>query len=163
MSTKKGKTIVQKQPEGFKMAFSGFRILELSFKAKKPPVEVKNYTFQTDIEIGFGVDEQENTLEVLLGVSEKKKNAPYNFLVRSVGRFHFDELPDSKSLENFALINCPAMIFPYLRETVADMTRRSGYPPLHLNPVNFVELSSRMVQKAPKKKAIKKRVLKKRK
>jgi preprotein translocase subunit SecB len=39
-----------------------------------------------------------------------------------------------------ARINCAAMIFPFLREAIADVTRRAGMSPLLLPPVNFLEL-----------------------
>lgn len=32
---------------------------------------------------------------------------------------------------------CPGIIFPYARETVADLVSRAGFPQLNLAPVNF--------------------------
>jgi preprotein translocase subunit SecB len=32
---------------------------------------------------------------------------------------------------------CPAIMFPYLRETVDHLLLKGGYPPLMLAPVNF--------------------------
>lgn len=32
---------------------------------------------------------------------------------------------------------CPNIIFPFVRETVADLVQRAGFPPLLLQPVNF--------------------------
>jgi preprotein translocase subunit SecB len=34
-------------------------------------------------------------------------------------------------------IACPNIIFPYARETIADLIMRAGFPPIHLAPVNF--------------------------
>lgn len=34
-------------------------------------------------------------------------------------------------------INCPNVLFPYARETIADATQRAGFPPIHLAPINF--------------------------
>ena len=34
-------------------------------------------------------------------------------------------------------IHCPNVLFPYARETVADAIMRTGFPPVHLAPVNF--------------------------
>lgn len=34
-------------------------------------------------------------------------------------------------------IGCPNILFPYVRETVASTIMRAGFPPLHLDPVNF--------------------------
>jgi preprotein translocase subunit SecB len=34
-------------------------------------------------------------------------------------------------------INCPNVLFPYARESIADATMRAGFPPVHLAPINF--------------------------
>ncbi|MDP3298216.1 MAG: protein-export chaperone SecB [Thermodesulfovibrionia bacterium] len=38
-------------------------------------------------------------------------------------------------------------MFPYVRETIADLTRRAGFPPLHLNPINFIQLAEKQEAK----------------
>ncbi len=34
-------------------------------------------------------------------------------------------------------VNCPTVLFPYIRETLADAVGRAGFPPVHLAPINF--------------------------
>src|SRR2546423_6526746 len=34
-------------------------------------------------------------------------------------------------------IHCPNVLFPYIRETIADAITRAGFPPVHLDPINF--------------------------
>jgi preprotein translocase subunit SecB len=34
-------------------------------------------------------------------------------------------------------IHCPTVLFPYIRETIADAVSRAGFPPVHLDPINF--------------------------
>jgi preprotein translocase subunit SecB len=34
-------------------------------------------------------------------------------------------------------INCPTVLFPYVREVLADAVTRAGFPPVHLAPINF--------------------------
>lgn len=34
-------------------------------------------------------------------------------------------------------IHCPTILFPYVRETIADAVSRAGFPPVHLDPINF--------------------------
>ena len=34
-------------------------------------------------------------------------------------------------------IHCPNVLFPYIRETIADAISRAGFPPIHLDPINF--------------------------
>ena len=61
-------------------------------------------------------------------------------MVEGAGLFEFEEELEEGDIARIAGINCAAILFPYIRETVADLTRRGGFPPLHLAPVNFVEV-----------------------
>jgi preprotein translocase subunit SecB len=40
-------------------------------------------------------------------------------------------------LQPVLAVHCPAVLFPYARETVADATMRAGFPPVQLAPINF--------------------------
>ena len=39
--------------------------------------------------------------------------------------------------EEIVLVECPKVLFPFLRRIVADVTRDGGFPPLMLSPVDF--------------------------
>jgi preprotein translocase subunit SecB len=52
------------------------------------------------------------------------------------GLLKIESIPDG-ALEPFLLISGPAMIFPFLRRLVADVTREGGFPPLLLDPIDF--------------------------
>jgi preprotein translocase subunit SecB len=56
-------------------------------------------------------------------------------------------LPD-QALEPFLLINCPALLFPFLRRLVADLTREGGFPPLLLDPIDFAAMFMQKKQQA---------------
>ena len=45
-------------------------------------------------------------------------------------------------------IHCPAVLFPYARETIADATMRAGFPPVHLAPINFDALYQQQLAQA---------------
>jgi len=48
------------------------------------------------------------------------------------------------------LIECPRLLFPFAREIVATAVRNGGFPPLLLDPVDFVGLyRQRMEKMAP--------------
>lgn len=38
------------------------------------------------------------------------------------------------------LIECPRLLFPFARRLIADITREGGFPPLLIDPVDFVQL-----------------------
>lgn len=50
-----------------------------------------------------------------------------------------EELSDDK-VEKFLRVNAAAMLFPFLRERVANASLGAGLSPLLLPPMNFVEL-----------------------
>lgn len=52
------------------------------------------------------------------------------------GLFQIENLPQ-ESLEPFMLVNCPSILFPFLRRIIADLTREGGFPPLFLDPIDF--------------------------
>ena len=54
--------------------------------------------------------------------------------------FKFSKLPPKRDLEKIVHVNCAAIIFPYVRETIADLTRRASILPFHMEPINFVAL-----------------------
>lgn len=51
-------------------------------------------------------------------------------------------------LQPVIAIHCPTVLFPYVRETIADATTRAGYPPVHLAPINFEALYAQQLAQA---------------
>jgi len=65
------------------------------------------------------------------------------------GIFRLQNVPE-QALEPFLLINCPTILFPFLRRLVADVTREGGFPPLLLDPIDFASLFMRRQQELAK-------------
>jgi preprotein translocase subunit SecB len=63
------------------------------------------------------------------------------------GMFKIENLP-AQSMEPFLLINAPALLFPFVRRLVADLTREGGFPPLMLDPIDFASLYMKRKQAA---------------
>jgi preprotein translocase subunit SecB len=51
-------------------------------------------------------------------------------------------------LQPVIAINCPTVLFPYIRETLADAIGRAGFPPVHLAPINFEVLYQQQLAQA---------------
>jgi preprotein translocase subunit SecB len=76
-----------------------------------------------------------------------KDGVIYDLELTYAGLFQVESMPE-EALEPFLLINCPALLFPFLRRLVADITREGGFPPLMLDPIDFAGLyMSRRQQK----------------
>jgi len=133
------------------MTFINFALTKVNFSINREfkPGESKDVTILPDLAINHELKKDEKQLIVLLGVRQITGNIPYYFEVESVALFQFDEIPEEKTLKQFSEMNCPAIMFPYIRETIADLTRRAGFPPLHLNPINFIQLAKERESKQP--------------
>jgi preprotein translocase subunit SecB len=65
------------------------------------------------------------------------------------GVFTLTGLPDN-AIEPVLLVECPRILFPFARNILADVTRDGGFPPVLLQPIDFVSLwqSRRAAQQA---------------
>ena len=59
--------------------------------------------------------------------------------IEYVGVFAIENVP-AEQMHPFLMIECPRMIFPYLRRIVGDITRDGGFPPLNLENIDFLAL-----------------------
>lgn len=125
------------------MTFINFALTKVNFTINRDfkPEETKKVQIDPELAISSEVKREEKHLIIMLGVRQLTGNLPYYFEVESAALFQFDEIPEEKILKQLSDMNCPAIMFPYIRETIADLTRRAGFQPLHLNPINFIQLA----------------------
>jgi preprotein translocase subunit SecB len=55
------------------------------------------------------------------------------------GIFTLTNVPEN-ALEPVLLVECPRLLFPFARNILADTTREGGFPPVLLQPIDFVGL-----------------------
>ncbi len=80
-------------------------------------------------------------------VTSKNKSGGETLFVLEVeygGLFQIENIPDEQ-LHAFLMIECPRMLFPFVRRLVSDITREGGFPPLNMDTVDFVALYRQMV------------------
>ncbi|AUD03269.1 hypothetical protein CWM47_16365 [Spirosoma pollinicola] len=65
------------------------------------------------------------------------------------GQFLVIDGTDQSILDNFADINGPAILFPFVREIIASLTARAGIPTVLVQPLNFVDMAQRRQQSQP--------------
>lgn len=80
-------------------------------------------------------------LTVLHAVVDAKIGDQQMFLVEvdQAGIFQLRNIP-ADQMDLIQNIECPNMLFPYLREAVTDLTTRAGFLPVVLAPINFAFL-----------------------
>lgn len=101
-----------------------------------------------DVQVSVNLDGRkraaENQYEVAckLKIMSRNKGAEDPLFVLEmdyVGIFQIEGVPDEQ-LHPFLLIECPRMMFPFMRRIVSDVTRDGGFPALNLENIDFVQL-----------------------
>ncbi|ABC75915.1 protein-export chaperone SecB [Syntrophus aciditrophicus] len=128
----------------------GIQLNEAHFAINNQYKREKNKVIDLTHSIEVGYKHADKVLRVLVLISSDSENLPFRFSVAWEGAFAFDEMPSDEELERIARINCASIIFPYVRETIADLTRRANMTPLNLPPLNFVALYEESQQQALK-------------
>jgi preprotein translocase subunit SecB len=62
------------------------------------------------------------------------------------GVFHIENVPEEQ-LHPFLMIECPRMLFPFVRQIVRNTTADGGYPPLNVDPIDFMALYRNELQR----------------
>ncbi len=106
---------------------------------------------QPAVDIQLGVEAQpvaEGVFEVSVTATVQTKIADKTvFLVeaKQSGIFEIRNLPDNQMGPIVGVV-CPQIVFPYLRSNVADIIQRAGFPPVHLQEINFQALYEQQQQ-----------------
>lgn len=135
------------QPKQPQMRVLGQFIRDMSFEnimaQKGAPADV-----QPDVQVQVNLNAKkrggENQYEtaIKLNITSKAKDGDATLFVLEidyVGIFQVESVPEEQ-MHPYLLIECPRMIFPFLRRIVSDVTRDGGFPPLNLENIDFLSL-----------------------
>ena len=138
-----------------KFSVQDIRLTETHFKLNTnfPFDKDESALIATSIRVGYEV--KDKIVEVALYVNSDSDNQPFIFSIVYRGRFRFQKVPPREKLEKIAHINCAAIIFPYIRETIAGLTGRAGLLPFHPDMINFVAQYERIIKERKKPKVLK--------
>ena len=84
----------------------------------------------------------ENEFEVTLSVEGKAENAGkvmFSFELAYAGVFRIVNVP-KENLHPLVMIECPRLLFPFLRRIISDVSRDGGFPPLNIDTIDFLAL-----------------------
>lgn len=99
-------------------------------------------TVQVNLDAKKRANDHQFEVMIKLNVDSKSKdtgNQLFLLEIEYVGVFHIEGVPEEQ-MHPFLLIECPRMLFPFLRRIVSDVTRDGGYPPLNLENIDFVQI-----------------------
>lgn len=104
---------------------------QIFLERENPQIDVQLQTSAASLEEGIYEVAVTGTVTAKLG-----DKTVFLIEAKQAGIFQVRNVPESE-LEPILAIMCPNLLFPYLREVVSDVSVRSGFTPMLLNPVNF--------------------------
>lgn len=90
----------------------------------------------------------DTTYEVVLTIKGDAKNAELQAFVIELAYGGLVKLTDLPREQTAAAlyVEVPRLLFPFARAVVAEATRNGGYPPLLVQPIDFVALFKRQIE-----------------
>ncbi len=138
------------QPTQPHLSVLGQYIKDFSFENPNAPRSLAPTQTQPAINIQINVGVQqlaETDYEVSLnleGKADNSGNVLFAFELTFAGVFRVQNVPP-QTLQPLVMIECPRLLFPFAREIIATAVRNGGFPPLLLDPVDFVALYQQRV------------------
>ena len=110
--------------------------------------ESRQGTGTPDIQVKINLDaskrEQENQYNssIKINIESKDTETQENIFLLELdygGIFVIENAPEDQ-LHPLLMIECPRMLFPFVRRVIHDVTRDGGYPPLNLDSIDFLSM-----------------------
>jgi preprotein translocase subunit SecB len=120
-------------------------IKDFSFENPNAPRSLAPGPQQPSINIQINVNAKplaNADVEVELSLEGKAEVAGtmlFSFDLLFAGVFRIQNVPQ-QDMHPIVMIECPRLLFPFAREIIAAAVRNGGFPPLLIDPVDFVGL-----------------------
>jgi preprotein translocase subunit SecB len=135
------------QPQ-VKMQVIAQYIRDLSFENVLAQKGSATSEVQPDIQVAVSLDARKRAIEHQFDVITKFKVTSKNKVTNDTlflleleygGTFRIEGVPEDQ-LHPFLLIECPRLLFPFVRRIISDVTRDGGFPALNVDQVDFMAL-----------------------
>jgi preprotein translocase subunit SecB len=120
-------------------------IKDFSFENPNAPRSLQPVQQQPAINIQINVSAKplaDSDVEVELkieGKAETSGSILFEFELLYGGVFRLQNIPQP-DMHPIMMIECPRLLFPFAREIISSAVMNSGFPPLRIDPVDFVGL-----------------------
>lgn len=129
------------------LSIHGQYVKDFSFENPNPLAVfgAENSTQQPQISVDIQVNAEpvgDKAFEVILNVRASAKREEQQLFLTEIsyaGLVSLGEVPQ-EHVGPLLMIHCPTLLFPFVRQLIAEATRNGGYPPLMLEPVDFSRL-----------------------
>jgi preprotein translocase subunit SecB len=120
-------------------------VKDFSFENPNAPRSLAPTQTQPTISIQINVTAKpmpEGDMEVELkmeGKAETPSNLLFSFDLTYAGIFRLQNISPG-DMQPITMIECPRLLFPFAREIIASAVQHGGFPPLRIDPIDFVGL-----------------------
>ncbi|PIB26563.1 protein-export chaperone SecB [Amylibacter kogurei] len=131
------------------MSFENIAAQKNIGKSVQPEISV-----QVNLDARKGGDDQYEVIQKLTVSAKTDEETVFLMELDYAGLFVIQNVPEDQ-LHPFLMIECPRMLFPFMRRIVRDVTADGGYPPLNVDNIDYLalyraELQRRAAEEAPK-------------
>ena len=120
-------------------------VKDLSFESPGAPNSLRAQQKSPGINISVNVAANpisETEFDVNLALNAKAtvdKDVLFNVELVYGGVFRIAGFPQEHMLP-LLFVECPRLLFPFARQIVADASRNGGFPPLMIDPIDFMQM-----------------------
>jgi preprotein translocase subunit SecB len=135
-------------PPQIKMQVLAQYVRDMSFENLVAQKGLTGGEVSPDIQVAVSLDARKRSVEHQYEVinkfkitSKNKSNGDTLFLMELEygGVFHIEGVAEEQ-LHPFLLIECPRLLFPFIRRIISDVTRDGGFPALNVDTVDYLAL-----------------------
>lgn len=134
---------------------------DVSFENPRAPGSLFSLDSAPAMEVSVNLGAQrldQNVFELVIQVNARAiadKTTVFLIDLAYAGVLEMQNVPD-EALEQLVFVQGAFLLFPYARRVISDLTRDGGFPPLQLEPIDFLSLYSQQrakIQGAPAEQA----------
>lgn len=125
---------------------NGQYIKDMSFENPKAPASLFGVKDKPNIDLSVDLKSQQvqdTAYEVTITITAKASAGDMVMFLADLsyaGIISVQGEPEKDVLQELLLVECPTVLFPFARRIISDMTRDGGFPPLMLEPIDFMAL-----------------------
>jgi preprotein translocase subunit SecB len=144
---------MQRGPSGAQLSVLAQYIKDLSFESPAAPMSLEGPGQNPQLRVNVNVNagpRGEDLYEVVLNIEAHARNDTgviYNVELLYGGLFRLRNIPENM-LQPVLFVDCPTLLFPFVRRALADVTADGGFPPLMLDPIDFGKLYAQNLARA---------------
>ena len=127
-------------------------VKDLSFESPGAPQTLQGPGQNPQLQVGVNVnagprgDDIYETVVHMEAHAKSDAGVIYNVELDYGGLFRIKNVPENM-LQPVLFVDCPTLLFPFLRRAIADVVRDGGFPPLMLDPIDFGRLYAQNLSK----------------